>query len=507
MLMRYLRFGDPPPQPQWYKSRPTTDRILYQLAAQPHLMALLRPLLGEDIILWGGDIVERKRRAIHPWHVDIESAAPGARFASIWIGIEHTNRKTSLKMISRSHAFGVTVQQVQAENGYGRGQASDERILDWARERDPDCALIMPDMKDGEGLIFDGALWHSSHNRQRKGRRTAVLLQYASADTAVLKADLNNLEWPLRLIENPRPPVIVVSGKGNAAVNPVVAPPVAGPHKKPVSALAKPIRMPLDEDPTGKWRPFHQFGGCTFSAELMTCHISVLSAGQTPHPPHAHVEEEILIPLDGEAEITVARDADGKASNVRTLRPGSLVYYPPFRHHTISNGGIAPITYLMFKWRGAPLATEAPQEPQFYHFGGFGGQQHGKPFRPVPVFEHPTNYLTKLHCHVTDLQPGAGYPPHKDDYDVAILVLDGEVETLGRTIGPHGVVFYPANEPHGIRNPRARPARYLVFEFHRDPALAALAAPAAPDARAPGSGSWRRALATALSTMLRRIAP
>jgi redox-sensitive bicupin YhaK (pirin superfamily) len=53
-----------------------------------------------------------------------------------------------------------------------------------------------------------------------------------------------------------------------------------------------------------------------------------------------------------------------------------------------------------------------------------------------------------------------------DAYDVAIIVLEGEVETLGQRVAPHGVIFYAAGEAHGLSNPGTTTARYLVFEFH-----------------------------------------
>jgi quercetin dioxygenase-like cupin family protein len=82
------------------------------------------------------------------------------------------------------------------------------------------------------------------------------------------------------------------------------------------------------------------------------------------------------------------------------------------------------------------------------------------------LFESQTAYLGKLHAHVTDLQPGVGYAPHKDRHDVAILVFSGQVETLGQRVGPGGSIYYAAGEPHGLRNIGDTPARYLVFEFH-----------------------------------------
>jgi quercetin dioxygenase-like cupin family protein len=71
-----------------------------------------------------------------------------------------------------------------------------------------------------------------------------------------------------------------------------------------------------------------------------------------------------------------------------------------------------------------------------------------------------------LHAHVTELQPGGGYDAHADKYDVAIIVFSGTVETLGKTLGPGGSVYYAAGQRHGMRNVGKESAKYLVFEFH-----------------------------------------
>ncbi|HET7446590.1 MAG TPA: hypothetical protein VFJ49_01495 [Methyloceanibacter sp.] len=68
------------------------------------------------------------------------------------------------------------------------------------------------------------------------------------------------------------------------------------------------------------------------------------------------------------------------------------------------------------------------------------------PFFGREPIEGPSAYLSKLHSHLSILQPGAGYAPHQDGHDVAIVVLDGTVETMGRVVEPYGVVFYAAGE-------------------------------------------------------------
>jgi hypothetical protein len=64
------------------------------------------------------------------------------------------------------------------------------------------------------------------------------------------------------------------------------------------------------------------------------------------------------------------------------------------------------------------------------------------------------------------LPAGKGYEAHIDPYDVAIILLEGEVETLGTRVSPTGVIFYGAGETHGMWNPGHTIAKYLVFEFH-----------------------------------------
>jgi len=54
------------------------------------------------------------------------------------------------------------------------------------------------------------------------------------------------------------------------------------------------IPLPLQEDPVAKWRPYDLFSGTTPAHDRMACHVSVLSAGHSPHPPHQHDEEEVL---------------------------------------------------------------------------------------------------------------------------------------------------------------------------------------------------------------------
>lgn len=223
--------------------------------------------------------------------------------------------------------------------------------------------------------------------------------------------------------------------------------------------------LPLDGPVEGK-RSFPAFRGPTRSVADMGCHASVLAPGCSPHPPHVHPEEEILIPLHGEVELVIATAPDDPKPRRERLRPGSFVYYPAGQHHTIHNPGSTPVAYLMFKWLAAPLPTASPAVTAIHHFGEMTADPAAPPFSTRRIFEGPTSLLEKLHAHVSFARPGGGYAAHADAHDVAIVLLEGAVETLGRRVEPLSVIYYSAGEMHGMKSVGDRPARYLVFELH-----------------------------------------
>ncbi len=73
----------------------------------------------------------------------------------------------------------------------------------------------------------------------------------------------------------------------------------------------------------------------------------VLQPGKSPHPPHQHVEEEVMVIESGTGEIFV----DGKTTPVG---PGSVMYTTPQASHGIVNTGAEPIVFYFIKWAGKP---------------------------------------------------------------------------------------------------------------------------------------------------------
>ena len=229
----YLHWGDQPTPPDWEKGRAVCERFIFELATRPALVSAVSAILGEDVVLWGASSVLRAPGVSHPWHTDIESGAPEGGFVTAWIGVEHTTRESAPQLITRSHRLGLTVQEARLERGLQRDQATAEALLDVARERDRAAVLVQPDMTNGDAILFDGRLWHGSFNGRKRGRRLALLFQYARATSVVRIPDFHQLDWPFRFRAAPRPSVIVVSGSAPREPNHVVPPPCLPTNPSP----------------------------------------------------------------------------------------------------------------------------------------------------------------------------------------------------------------------------------------------------------------------------------
>ena len=112
-----------------------------------------------------GRIARERRRpgAVHAWHTDAESSAPSCwETVAAWVGLANTNRRSSLKVVTRSHRFGKPIQEIRHAKGIGRGDVRDDEIEAWARELDDSRRIVQLATGDGEAVFFDGRLWHGS---------------------------------------------------------------------------------------------------------------------------------------------------------------------------------------------------------------------------------------------------------------------------------------------------------------------------------------------------------
>ena len=456
LLQNYIRSGEVRKPMAWGKGLAPCDRLVHGLATRSELLKWLAELLGPHVYLWGAQVIAKKAGEAHPWHTDIETSAPHGRFVSVWIGIENTSAESALQYISGSHRIGKPLQQVAEERQVARPDRTPERALAWAKDIIADADLVVGDVRDGDAILFDGRIWHGSLNVSGRPRH-ALLLQYAAADQRVRIPDLaKTYNWPFAY-RTEVPPAVTVLGRARGYPNLVEL-----AHRR--NLLEQPVLKPVKAVPDGKpWTPQSVMDGRTAAVAKLGVHFSLLQPGHSPHAPHAHVDEEILIVIDGEAEVVLPNSADDPAPTIERLYPGDFTYYPSHRWHTIRNASASPVLYLMLKWNGASLGM-----PSHAPGGVFRDDTHsrrvGKPFETKFIFEGATHFLKKVHVHRSMLLSGGGYAEHADPYDVMIVLLEGMVHTMGRTIEAPAFLYHPAETLHGIRA-RGR-ARYLVIEMH-----------------------------------------
>ena len=72
-------------------------------------------------------------------------------------------------------------------------------------------------------------------------------------------------------------------------------------------------------------------------------HISTLNAGQSPHEPHKHVHEELLIVKEGTLETF-------QSGETRRAGPGAIIFQASNEMHNVRNVGTTPATYYVIGW-------------------------------------------------------------------------------------------------------------------------------------------------------------
>ena len=84
----------------------------------------------------------------------------------------------------------------------------------------------------------------------------------------------------------------------------------------------------------------------TATLEELEIHITTLRPGEQSHPPHQHVNEEILIVKEGTVEALVAGE-------LKRGGPGSLIFQASNVPHNIKNVGSTLATYHVINWKSA----------------------------------------------------------------------------------------------------------------------------------------------------------
>jgi quercetin dioxygenase-like cupin family protein len=128
-----------------------------------------------------------------------------------------------------------------------------------------------------------------------------------------------------------------------AGVNALAALAASGAAAKVANATFDAQKAKLTKETFGDLKIY--FEGPTDHLKSMTAGSLRLKPGMSPHPPHKHAEEEIMLVTEGTGEILV----DG---TVNQVAPGAMMYCGGEQLHGIMNTGKTPLLFYFYKWQG-----------------------------------------------------------------------------------------------------------------------------------------------------------
>jgi quercetin dioxygenase-like cupin family protein len=110
--------------------------------------------------------------------------------------------------------------------------------------------------------------------------------------------------------------------------------------------------IPAKPTNVGSVRSF--FNTPTATLDNLEVHVTTLNPGQSPHPPHRHPNEEMVIIRQGTVEALV----NGEWKRVG---PGSVIFNGSNQLHGLRNVGTEPAIYHVINWKtDATPKTEQP---------------------------------------------------------------------------------------------------------------------------------------------------
>ena len=89
----------------------------------------------------------------------------------------------------------------------------------------------------------------------------------------------------------------------------------------------------------------------TSTLEQLEVHVTTLNPGKSPHPPHRHPNEEMIIVREG----TVEALTNGEWKRVG---PGSVIFFASNQLHGLRNVGAVPAVYHVINFKTAATPAE-----------------------------------------------------------------------------------------------------------------------------------------------------
>jgi non-haem Fe2+, alpha-ketoglutarate-dependent halogenase len=152
---------------------------VYDVLTHPRIVALVKDLLGENVIAWGSHFfckLPHDGKTVS-WHQDASYwPLTPARAVTVWLAIDDADRQNAcMKFIPGSHHYGHLT--------YRMSEDSESNVLDQTVENAEGIGPpVYDELKAGECSLHSDLLLHGSEANNSDRRRCGLTLRYCSAD-------------------------------------------------------------------------------------------------------------------------------------------------------------------------------------------------------------------------------------------------------------------------------------------------------------------------------------
>jgi ectoine hydroxylase-related dioxygenase (phytanoyl-CoA dioxygenase family) len=185
----------------WYKSLHQTSKTVLNIATENSLLKIVKDHLGDNLLLWGSQLIHQGIDSKHRWHRDVEHEKwPGI---TIWIALDGLSIDTTISFVAKSHLISPSPQHFIKNN---LNLTDTESVITTAKGINEGCELLTYILKEGEFMAWDGPMWHSTSNSSHKVR-SALILQFCSSSCLPLMP--KTFDSPPTFFNVPVPSVLI----------------------------------------------------------------------------------------------------------------------------------------------------------------------------------------------------------------------------------------------------------------------------------------------------------
>lgn len=164
------------------------SKLVFDLATDAAILSALSSCLGEDILLWLGQVITRKPKSKGQfWHIDQINWEVDGVHASIAI-TDMTLENGCLQIIPKTHLYNLSQADLEAKAKLADASLWDgEAMVALADQLHPENAphqLVSLEVKAGQSFLTKGGLWHGVPRSTSDQPRGALVARYMGPNIA-----------------------------------------------------------------------------------------------------------------------------------------------------------------------------------------------------------------------------------------------------------------------------------------------------------------------------------